>query len=126
MYQIQAALSLDSEATMEQGPHPMCESRESCVREKTLFLATDFLKLYLFLAVLGLHCRRRAFSSCGERGAALLLQSMGSRAQGLSSHGASALLPQGMWTLPGPGIELTSAALAGGFLTTGPPGMSCH
>ena len=29
-----------------------------------------------------------------------------------------------MWNRPGPGIESTSPALAGGFLTTGPPGKS--
>ena len=29
-----------------------------------------------------------------------------------------------MWDPPGPGIELVSPALAGGFLTTGPPGKS--
>ena len=29
-----------------------------------------------------------------------------------------------MWNLPGPGIEPISSALAGGFLTTGPPGKS--
>ena len=27
-----------------------------------------------------------------------------------------------MWDLPGPGIEPVSPALAGGFLTTAPPG----
>ena len=27
-----------------------------------------------------------------------------------------------MWNLPGPGIEPVFPALAGGFLTTGPPG----
>ena len=27
-----------------------------------------------------------------------------------------------MWDLPGPGLELVSPALAGGFLTTVPPG----
>ena len=32
--------------------------------------------------------------------------------------------PQGMWDLPGPGIELVSPALAGGFLTIGPLGKS--
>ena len=31
-----------------------------------------------------------------------------------------------MSDLPGPGIELASLALAGGFLTTGPPGKSLH
>ena len=29
-----------------------------------------------------------------------------------------------MWALPGPGIEPVSPALAGGFLTTVPPGKS--
>ena len=29
-----------------------------------------------------------------------------------------------MWDLPGPGLELLSLALAGGFLTTAPPGKS--
>ena len=27
-----------------------------------------------------------------------------------------------MWDLPGPGLETVSPALAGGFLTTAPPG----
>ncbi|KAJ8777491.1 hypothetical protein J1605_014381 [Eschrichtius robustus] len=30
----------------------------------------------------------------------------------------------GMWDLPGPGLEPVSPALAGGFLTTAPPGKS--
>ena len=29
-----------------------------------------------------------------------------------------------MWDLPGPGVEPVSPALAGGFLTTAPPGKS--
>ena len=29
-----------------------------------------------------------------------------------------------MWYLPGPGLEPVSPALAGGFLTTAPPGKS--
>ena len=31
-----------------------------------------------------------------------------------------------MWDLPGPGLEPVSPALAGGFLTTAPPGKSSH
>ena len=31
-----------------------------------------------------------------------------------------------MWDLPGPGIEPMSSGLAGGFLTTEPPGKSYH
>ena len=31
---------------------------------------------------------------------------------------------RGMWDLPGPRIEPVSSALAGGFLTTAPPGKS--
>ena len=40
----------------------------------------------------------------------------------LSSCGTWAQLLCGMWDLPGPGIEPVSPALAGGFLTTVPPG----
>ena len=36
-------------------------------------------------------------------------------------HGLSC---SGMWDLPGPGLEPVSPALAGGFLTTAPPGNS--
>ena len=52
----------------------------------------------------------------------LLLQSVGSGVRGLSSCGTWAWLSRGMWRLPRPGIEPTSPALAGGFLTTGSPG----
>ena len=31
-----------------------------------------------------------------------------------------------MWDLPGPGLEPVSPALAGGFLTTAPPGKPLH
>ena len=40
----------------------------------------------------------------------------------LSSCGAQDQLLHGMWDLPGPGLEPASPALAGGFLTTAPPG----
>lgn len=39
---------------------------------------------------------------------------------GFRSCGAQALLLHGTWEPPGPGIELTSPALAGGFFTTEP------
>ena len=66
----------------------------------------------------------------------LLLWSTGSRCVGFSSYslralehrlsscGAQALLLRGIWDLPGGGIESMSPALAGGFLTTVPPGKS--
>ena len=41
-----------------------------------------------------------------------------------SSCGTWAQVPHGMWSLPGPGIKPMSAALAGGFFTTGPSGKS--
>ena len=51
-------------------------------------------------------------SSCGSRALECRLSSCGARAQ----------LLRGMWDLPGPGLEPMSPALAGGFLTTAPPG----
>ena len=107
-----------------------------------------YLLVYLFihsfihsLAALGLRCCVWAFSSCGKQGllfvalhGLLLLQSTGSRRVGFSSCGSRALerrlsscgtrasLLRGMWNLPRPGLEPVSPALAGGFLTTAPPG----
>ena len=51
----------------------------------------------------------------------LLLWSMGCRHAGFSSCGARGLVAPLHWDLSGPGIELMSPALAGGFLTTGSP-----
>ena len=56
----------------------------------------------------------RRLSSCG-------LQALECR---LSSCGARAQLPLGMWDLPRPGLEPVSPELAGGFLTTASPGKS--
>ena len=53
-----------------------------------------------------------------------MLRNMGSRRAGFSSCGAWAQLLRGMWDLSGPGIESMSPALAGGFLSTAPPGKS--
>ena len=97
----------------------------------SLIKITDILKflllLLLFLAVLGLRCCTWASSSClAVRG---LLIAMASpvvehrlQACGLSSCGSRAQLLCGMWDLPRPGLEPVSPALAGGFLTTVPPG----
>ena len=52
------------------------------------------------------------FSSCGSRALERRLSSCGARAQLLC----------GMWDLPGPELKPVSPALAGGFLTTAPPG----
>ena len=54
------------------------------------------------------------FSSCGPW----------ALENGLSSCGTQPLLPHGMWNLPGPEIKPMFPALAGGLLTTGPPGKS--
>ena len=79
------------------------------------------------------HCD--GFSCCGAwalgaRASVVVahgLSSCGSRAleRRLSSCGAWAQLLHGMWDLPGPGLKPVSPALAGGFLTTAPPGKPC-
>ena len=88
-----------------------------------------------------LHCGARishcgSFSCCGAwalgtRASVVVarrLSSCGSQALEcrLSSCGAQAQLLRGMRGLPGPGIEPVSPALAGGFLTTVPPGKSLN
>ena len=71
-------------------------------------------------------CRAQALGTRASVVAARGLSSCGSQAleHRLSSYGARALLLCGMWDLPGPGLEPVSPALAGGFLTTAPPGKS--
>ena len=64
------------------------------------------------------HCG--GFSCCGAQ--ALGLRASVVAARGLCSCGARASLLRSMWDLPGPGLEPVSPALAGGFLTTLPPG----
>ena len=90
--------------------------------------------VYSFLALLGLRCCPRAFSSCPIRGLSFscsapgfslqplpLLWNMGSRVHGLQQLCAWAPLLLSMWDLPGLGTEPVSPAL-GGFFTTEPPG----
>ena len=53
----------------------------------------------------------------------LLLWSTGSRACELQWLRLMGLVPLGhTWSFPGPGMEPVTPALAGGLLTTGPPG----
>ena len=71
-------------------------------------------------------CRAQALGAQASVVAVRRLSSCGSRAleRRLSICGTWAQLLHGMWDLPGPGIEPVSPALAGGFLTTVPPGKS--
>ena len=64
--------------------------------------------------------RCMGFRSCSTHG----LSGCGSLAleHRLSSWGPGALLLQGTWDIPRPGIESVSPALAGGFFPTEPPG----
>ena len=105
-----------------------------------LFYFIYFWLHQVFVAVHGfsLVAASRGYSSLWCAGFSLwwllLLWSTGSRHAGLSSCGSRALerrlsncgtwaqLLRGMWDLPGPGLEPMSPALAGGFLTTVPPG----
>ena len=79
----------------------------------------------LLIVVASLCCGARALGARASVVVARGLSSCGSWAleRGLSSCGARALLLR-MWDLPGPGLEPVSPALAGGFLTTAPPGKS--
>ena len=74
----------------------------------------SFAVHWLLIAVASLCCGAPAL---GVRASVVV-------AHRLSSCGARASLFRGMWDLPGPGLEPVSPALAGGFLTTAPPGKS--
>ena len=95
----------------------------------SLLLRAGFLQLPQAGATL--HCGARTshysgFSCCGAR--ALGAQASVVVARGLQSAGSVVVAhglscsTAGMWDLPGPGFEPVSPALAGGFLTTAPPG----
>ena len=81
--------------------------------------------LWLRRARATLHCGAWA-SHCGGfsccRAQALGMWASVVVARRLSSCGARAQLLCGTWVLPGPGLKPVSPALAGGFLTTAPPG----
>ena len=123
------------------------KGKQDSVATSFFFLINLFI--YSFLAALDLRCCVQAFSLVAASGGysslrcagfslrwLLLLRSMGSRHVGFSSCGSQALerrlsscgarasLLRGMWDLPGPGLEPVFPALAGGFLTTAPPGKS--
>ena len=102
----------------------------------SLLLHAGFLQLQR-VGGATLRCSARAshcggFSCCGAwavgmRASVVVayeLSNCGSRVpeRRLSSCGAQAQLLRSMWDLPGPGLEPVSPALAGGFLTTAPPG----
>ena len=77
----------------------------------SLLQCTDFSLRWLLL-LWNTGSRHAGFSNCGS-------QALERR---LSSCGARAWLLRGMWNLPGPELEPVSPALAGGVLTTAPPG----
>ena len=92
------------------------------------------LFIYLFMAVLGLRCCARAFSSCGKwgplfiavRGPPTIVTSLVAehrlQTRRLSNCGSQTQSLHGMWDLPRPGLEPVSPALAGRLSTTAPPG----
>jgi len=109
-----------------------------------LFLAMQGLLMWWLLVAEHRGSRHVGFSSCSTRAqelwhsgsGALGLQQLqhtgsGAVALGLWSTWASAVVVHGLSCsvargIPRPGIEPMSSALAGGFLTTGPPGNSCN
>ena len=66
----------------------------------------------------------RGWSVAPEHKLLIAMASLG--CMGFSSDETLAWLPRGMWDLPRSGINPVSPALAGGFLTTRPPGKSLH
>ena len=93
----------------------------SCGEQGLLFVGVHGL-----LIVVASRCRAQALGTRASVIVARSPSSCGSRAleRRLSSCGAQAELLHSLWDLPGPGLEPMSPELAGGFLTTAPPGKS--
>ena len=85
-----------------------------------------FVAVSVLLTVVASRCRAQALGTWASVVVALGLSSCGLQALQwrLSSCGTRASLLCGMWDLPELGIDAVSPALAGGFLTTEPPGKS--
>ena len=77
-------------------------------------VGATFVAVHGLLIAVASRCRARALGAWASVVVAC----------GLSSCGTQAWLLCGTWDLPGPGLEPMSPALAGGFLTTAPPGKS--
>ena len=98
--------------------------------KKNIDLLTSFWLHGAFVAALGLSLvvGGRGYSSCSTQAShfgGFSLQSIpGSSARAQQLWHMWAWLPRGLWDLPRPGIAPVSRALAGGFLTTGPPEQS--
>ena len=104
----------------------------------TQFLPHNILSFYIYLFIFGCtgsSLLLKGFSLVASGGYSLVVVhgllvaaasfvDLGARA--LVSCGARAWLSRSMWNLAGPGIEPVFPALAGRFLTTGPPGKSLH
>ena len=88
-------------------------SLRCCSRDFSTWLRCVGLSLRRLLLLRSTGCRHVGLSSCSA-----WAQDCGSKAleHSLGSWGAWAWLLQGMWHLPGSGIEPVSPALAGGFL----------
>ena len=101
-------------------------------RRQLLFLLISlrytFILLKLFLSAPHLCCFPLAFCSFSAQashcGGFSCCRARALQRAGFSTCGTLATLPCALWNLPGPGIEPMSPALAGRFLTTGPPGKS--
>ena len=79
------------------------------------------------LPALGVNLYAQALSAGGARAShcgGFSCEAWALGCEGLSSCDARAYLPRGVGDLPGPRMEPVSAALAGRFLTSGPPGKS--
>ena len=82
----------------------------------------NFLKIYLYLAALDVHCHK--WLSLVEASGCYSLLPCTSWVHRLRYLWLLGLIAPGMWNLPGPGIEPVFPALAGGFLSTAIPGKS--
>ena len=91
----------------------------SCGEWRLLFVAVRGFLWWWLLLLQSAGFRHAGFSSCGMQAQQLWLVGSRVQAQQLWHTG---LVAHGMWDLLGRGLEPMSPALAGGFLTTAPPG----
>ena len=115
-------------------------SMVTTILKRTFVFPSFKRKIHLFIfGCAGSSLLQTLFSSCCKQGLLSSCRALASHCSGFSCYAARALdrvgfcscgawtqLLWGMWDLPGPRIKPMFPVLAGGFLTTGPPGKCCE
>ena len=97
----------------------------SCGQWGLLFIAVHRLLIAVASLVADHRLQACSLQQLWHAGSVVVARRLQSTGSVVVAHGPRCSVACGVWDFPGPGLEPVSPALAGGFLTTVPPGKSC-